>query len=86
MAHGVLIDGRALELARLRQGLSRHALSRKCKAAGDRVDNANIARYEREELRPSAKTLLAMAQALGMDVADLAVIEEPTARVTEPAA
>ena len=70
MAHGVLIDGRKLELARLRKGLSGRALSRLCKDAGARVDFGNIARYEKGELRPSAKTLLAIATALGMDVAE----------------
>jgi transcriptional regulator with XRE-family HTH domain len=59
------IDGDLLKRARIRQGFTLRALSRRCAELGNPVDHKGISAYERGLTRPRPDTLLTLAQALG---------------------
>ena len=74
MANGVTINREALRRARLRKGWVLRDVSRRCwDEQKTRVDFGHLARYEKGTLRPSPKTLYALAQVLGIAVDDLVV-------------
>lgn len=65
------IDTEKLRLARLRAGLTMRAVSRQAEALGKKVDFGNYSRYERGDRRPYPRAAAAIAEVLGVDIADL---------------
>jgi transcriptional regulator with XRE-family HTH domain len=65
------IDTAKLRLARLRAGLSCRGVARRAEELGRKVDFGNYSRYERGDRRPYPHTAAALAEVLGVDIADL---------------
>lgn len=68
---GQRIDTALLRLARLRKGWTLRDVSQRCEALGTKVAYAQIGMYERDEISPTPKTLLALATALDLTVDEL---------------
>ena len=70
---GIAIDRERLRLARLRKGWTLTQVSDRCRELGTPVDYGNYRRYELGTIRPGAPALRVIAEALDLDVADLAL-------------
>ena len=67
----VSINGSALHRARLVKGLSQRELAKECAQLGHRVSDGEISKYERGLRTPRPANLKTLADALGVQVADL---------------
>ena len=75
MQAGITINGRAIQLERLRKGLTLRDLAARCAEHGCAVEPSVLSRTERGS-QPSPRLLPALAAALGLDVDDLLVIDD----------
>lgn len=64
-------DGKAILHARLRRGWTLRDVAERCAGLGFTLSDSNLSKYERGVVKPSPKTLLAIARALDVTVDDL---------------
>jgi transcriptional regulator with XRE-family HTH domain len=67
-------------MTRLRRGWTQRDVSDRCEQFGSgRVDDSNIAKYERGDLCPSPQSLASLAAALELQVDDLIILRKAVA-------